>query len=677
MGRFNIDDILKQLGAPAVVAPEVLVPVESAATVVVAAQPAPSAAQPVLVAAAMQVATAATSAPRSPMIAQWPQTTLKPVVSSAMAFPADGDAMSDLFVPSDECEVPTALLETVLAERGIASAEQLLATERLMKQAPGRRITEILKEQGVDERAVQAVIAELARMPFEVIDAKLPGAFDRTILGKLGAEFCRNMHVLPLRFDGARLVVATASPDDVFLLDEVKRKLGLQAVRHVLASAGDIAAALQSVNEADARSKSDDFDLDSILNSIEDEEDIELEQEDVNERNFEQEAESSPVVKYVNHIIQLALKEGASDIHIEPDEKVVKVRLRIDGVLFEMLTPPKKMHAALTSRIKIMSNLDIAERRLPQDGRIRCTVLGRKLDLRVSTVPTPKGEKTVMRILDSRSINVSLDELGFSEDALTVWKKQIEKPHGILLVTGPTGSGKTTTLYSSIRQMDTRRMNISTVEDPIEYNLAGITQIQTHERIGMTFGKALKSLLRQDPDVVMLGEIRDAETAGTAIQAALTGHLVLSTLHTNDAPSSITRMINIGVEPFLVGAALNAVLAQRLVRKICTKCAEDRPIEAEMAEFLETHGINSPTLRIGRGCPACRQTGYSGRVGLYEMLVLDDFLRDKIASSPNVVEFRRLCVERGMSTLREDGFSKVKAGKTTVEEVLCATEASI
>ena len=594
-----------------------------------------------------------------------------------MAFPADGDAMSDLFVPSDECEVPIALLETVLAERGIASAEQLLATERLMKQAPGRRITEILKEQGVDERAVQAVIAELARMPFEVIDAKLPAAFDRTILGKLGTEFCRNMHVLPLRFDGARLVVATASPDDVFLLDEVKRKLGLQAVRHVLASAGDIAAALQSVNEADARSKSDDFDLDSILNGIEDEEDIELEQEDVNERNFEQEAESSPVVKYVNHIIQLALKEGASDIHIEPDEKVVKVRLRIDGVLFEMLTPPKKMHAALTSRIKIMSNLDIAERRLPQDGRIRCTVLGRKLDLRVSTVPTPKGEKTVMRILDSRSINVSLDELGFSEDALTVWKKQIEKPHGILLVTGPTGSGKTTTLYSSIRQMDTRRMNISTVEDPIEYNLAGITQIQTHERIGMTFGKALKSLLRQDPDVVMLGEIRDAETAGTAIQAALTGHLVLSTLHTNDAPSSITRMINIGVEPFLVGAALNAVLAQRLVRKICTKCAEDRPIEPEMAEFLETHGINSPTLRIGRGCPSCRQTGYSGRVGLYEMLVLDDFLRDKIASSPNVVEFRRLCVERGMSTLREDGFSKVKAGKTTVEEVLCATEASI
>jgi type IV pilus assembly protein PilB len=378
----------------------------------------------------------------------------------------------------------------------------------------------------------------------------------------------------------------------------------------------------------------------------------------------------------VNHIIQSAVKEGASDIHIEPDEKVMKVRFRIDGVLFEMMTPPRKMHAALTSRIKIMSNLDIAERRLPQDGRIRATVLGRRLDLRVSTVPTPKGEKTVMRILDSRSISVSLDDLGFGADSLRAWKHEIEKPHGIVLVTGPTGSGKTTTLYASIRQMDTRRMNISTVEDPIEYNLPGITQIQTHERIGMTFATALKALLRQDPDVVMLGEIRDAETASTAVQAALTGHLVLSTLHTNDAPSSVTRLINIGIEPFLVGAALNGVLAQRLVRRICAKCAGERPIEPEMHAFLEARGIDAAGLRVGRGCPACRQTGYSGRLGLYEMLVLDDFLRDKIAASPNVIEFRKLCVDRGMRTLREDGFDKVRVGKTTVEEVLSATESS-
>jgi type IV pilus assembly protein PilB len=453
--------------------------------------------------------------------------------------------------------------------------------------------------------------------------------------------------------------VATANADNVFLVDEIKRRLGVVGIRTVLAAPGDILGAIQSAHEATAHAQSEDVDIDTILAGVGDEEQIDVEKEDVNERDIEAEAESSPVVKYVNHIIQL------------------KVRYRIDGVLFELLTPPRKLHAALTSRIKIMANLDIAERRLPQDGRIRATVLGRKLDLRVSTVPTPKGEKTVMRILDSRSISVGLNDLGFSDDALTIWKKQIEQPHGILLVTGPTGSGKTTTLYSSIRQMDTRRMNISTVEDPIEYNLQGITQIQTHEKIGMTFAKALKALLRQDPDVVMLGEIRDQETASTAIQAALTGHLVLSTLHTNDAPSSITRMINIGVEPFLVGAALNGVLAQRLVRKICPKCVVDRPVEDDMRDFLLTHGIDSPTMRVGAGCPSCRQTGYNGRLGLYELLVLDDFLRDKIASNPNVVEFRRLCVERGMSTLREDGFAKVRAGRTTVEEVLAVTEATI
>ena len=701
MGRFNIDDILRQLGAPNPNAPIERVPTQSptretALEATAAANPTnPIAMQMSAQVAARPVAPVASSiipsvtasvvppAPRSATPIEWPTPTVAADAQRAST-PAplptrignNAEAMSDLYVPEEDLDAPTATLESLLADRGIASAEQLLAADRLRKQAPGRRITEILKEQGVDEHAVQAVVAELARMPFERIDPKAQDSFDRATLVRLGAEFCRLNLALPLRFDGSRLIVATASPDDVFLLDEVKRKLSISGVRHVLATAGDISGALQSVSEADARSKADDFDLDSILNGV-DEEDVELEKEDVNERDIEAEAESSPVVKYVNHIIQLALKEGASDIHIEPDEKVLKIRFRIDGVLFEMLTPPRKMHAALTSRIKIMSNLDIAERRMPQDGRIRATVLGRKLDLRVSTVPTPKGEKTVMRILDSRSINVSLDDLGFSEDALTIWKKQIEQPHGILLVTGPTGSGKTTTLYSSIRQMDTRRMNISTVEDPIEYNLAGITQIQTHERIGMTFGKALKALLRQDPDVVMLGEIRDQETGSTAIQAALTGHLVLSTLHTNDAPSSITRMINIGIEPFLVGAALNGVLAQRLVRKICTKCAEDRPVDEDMREFLETHGITTPTLRIGRGCAACRQTGYSGRLGLYEMLVLDDFLRDKIAANPNVVEFRRLCVERGMTTLREDGFAKVRTGKTTVEEVLSVTEATI
>ena len=718
MGRFNIDDILKQLGAPNPNAPVERVPglkavgaarqgagnqgapapappeeqdselkaafeAELAAGIGVAAEDvsddaADDAAEDTeygSAAASASPSAATTPARGDATPSNLPNSAAAPKPAAAQRPSHHDEDLSELWSPDEGHEGES--LEDLLVARGIAVPEQIVASLRIQKQAPGRHYIEILREQGINERAAQAVIAELARMPFVEIDVKSHDAFDHALFQKLGADFCTTNQVLPIRNEGSRPVVATANADNVFLVDEIKRRLGVVGIRTVLAAPGDILGAIQSAHEATAHAQSEDVDIDTILAGVGDEEQIDVEKEDVNERDIEAEAESSPVVKYVNHIIQLALKEGASDIHIEPDEKVLKVRYRIDGVLFELLTPPRKLHAALTSRIKIMANLDIAERRLPQDGRIRATVLGRKLDLRVSTVPTPKGEKTVMRILDSRSISVGLNDLGFSDDALTIWKKQIEQPHGILLVTGPTGSGKTTTLYSSIRQMDTRRMNISTVEDPIEYNLQGITQIQTHEKIGMTFAKALKALLRQDPDVVMLGEIRDQETASTAIQAALTGHLVLSTLHTNDAPSSITRMINIGVEPFLVGAALNGVLAQRLVRKICPKCVVDRPVEDDMRDFLLTHGIDSPTMRVGAGCPSCRQTGYNGRLGLYELLVLDDFLRDKIASNPNVVEFRRLCVERGMSTLREDGFAKVRAGRTTVEEVLAVTEATI
>ncbi|MEO0484061.1 MAG: GspE/PulE family protein [Planctomycetota bacterium] len=353
------------------------------------------------------------------------------------------------------------------------------------------------------------------------------------------------------------------------------------------------------------------------------------------------------------------------------------MRFRIDGLLFEMMNPPASMAAAITSRLKIMANLDISERRLPQDGRIRAHVQGRKLDLRVSTLPSGYGEKTVMRILDTRSINVQLEDLGFSEETLTIWRNQVKSPHGIVLVTGPTGSGKTTTLYSSLRQLDKNKLNVSTVEDPIEYHLDGITQTQTHEKIGMTFGKALKALLRQDPDVIMLGEIRDHETAHTAVQAALTGHLVLSTLHTNDAPSSITRLVNIGLEPFLVGAAVNAVLAQRLVRRLCSACKEEEKPSEEMAEFLEMQGLPSDVLWAPRGCDKCRNTGYSGRVGIYELLVVDDQLRDVVARNPNVSEFRRLCIERGMVNLRSDGMHKVRDGKTSVSEIIRVTEAAI
>lgn len=583
------------------------------------------------------------------------------------------DALAPIYNPDDDRGGAADSIGEILRQRGVITAEQLSSAHRVAKQTPGKRLTQILVEMGVGEPAIQKVVAEINRLPFERIDAdKGTAAYDEKALFKLSVEFARSALAMPLRREGARLVVGTSNPDDVFLLDDIKRRLGVPSVKHVLVPACDILAIIELLTETEV----EEYDVDELLADV-DEDDVEVVEDDLGNDAEIQDADSSPVVRYVNHIIQTAVKEGASDIHIEPGDKNLKVRFRIDGVLFEMMNPPKKMHAALTSRIKIMANLDIAERRLPQDGRIRANVIGRKLDLRVSTVPTPKGEKTVMRILDNRSINVPLDELGFSEDTLTIWKNQIAQPHGILLVTGPTGSGKTTTLYGSIRQMELHKLNVSTVEDPVEYNLANITQIQTHERIGMTFAKALRALLRQDPDVVMVGEIRDLETATIATQAAMTGHLVLSTLHTNDAPSSLTRLINIGIEPFLIGAAVNAVLAQRLVRRICENCAQEAIVKEEVATILEMHGINAKKLKLGKGCARCRETGYSGRNGLYELLVLDDFLRDAIARSPNVTEFRRMCKERGMVTLREDGFQKVARGLTSVEEVLRVTEATI
>jgi type IV pilus assembly protein PilB len=583
------------------------------------------------------------------------------------------DALSPIYNPAPGETAPAGGdVGEILLSRKAITAEQLATAQRVMKQTPGKPIGTILIEMGIDEAAVQQVVAEVSRIPFERIDPNDPDAYDQRSMHRLGPEYCKTSAVLPLRREGSRLVVGTASPDDVFLLDDVKRRLGVPSVKHVLVTAYDIRGVIELLTEKEA---ADEFDV-TELGEVE-EDDVEVVKEERQDSVDLEDADSSPVVRYVNHIIQTAMKEGASDIHIEPDEKTLKVRFRIDGVLFEMMNPPRKMHAALTSRIKIMANLDIAERRLPQDGRIRATVLGRKLDLRVSTVPTPKGEKTVMRILDNRSITVTLDDLGFGEDTLMIWKNQIANPHGIILVTGPTGSGKTTTLYASIQQMDLRKLNVSTVEDPVEYNLANITQIQTHEKIGMTFAAALRALMRQDPDVIMVGEIRDMDTATIAIQAAMTGHLVLSTLHTNDAPASITRLINIGIEPFLVGAAVNAVLAQRLVRRICKHCGEATPVSPEVADILTMHGINVESLRVGKGCDKCRKTGYSGRNGLYELLVLDDHLRDAIARNPNVTEFRRLCAGRGMVTLREDGFKKVAAGVTTVEEVLSVTEATI
>ncbi len=565
-------------------------------------------------------------------------------------------------------------LGAALVSSGAITEGQLSVAENVIKQTPGTRLIEILIEQGADEAGVQEVVAHMARLPFERInlDKGLDGGFDGAMLQRLGVDFCKQHLVLPLRAAGARAVIGVVRPDDVFLTDEIRRRLGVASVKLVVVTSMDVRAALDMAGTGEEES-GEDVDLTEILDQV-DEGDVQVDKGLQEEVDLEKQAGESPVIRYVNYIIQTAIKEGASDIHIEPADKKVKVRFRIDGVLFEMMNPPASMAAAITSRLKIMANLDISERRIPQDGRIRCTVAGRKLDLRMSTLPNTYGEKTVLRILDTKSINVQLEDLGFAEDTLRIWKSLIEAPHGITLVTGPTGSGKTTTLYSSLRVLDKAKLNISTVEDPVEYHLDGVTQTQTHERIGMNFSKALKALLRQDPDVIMLGEIRDMETAHTAVQAALTGHLVLSTLHTNDAPSSMTRLVNIGLEPFLVGAAVNGVLAQRLVRRICQHCRKpDQPSE-EMTEYLDMQGINAASLFVGAGCDKCRNTGYSGRVGIYELLTVDDQLRDIIARSPNVAEFRRMCIERGMVTLRQDGLKKVGQGLTSVEEVIRVTE---
>ncbi|MEM9065455.1 MAG: GspE/PulE family protein [Planctomycetota bacterium] len=579
-----------------------------------------------------------------------------------------GDAFSDIYSPEGASDAPE--LAKMLVESGAITSEQLSNANNVIKASPGRSLAQLVIEQGADEEAVLRVVAESAGAKFERLDFESEdGAFDGTMLQRLGIDFAKSSMVIPIRREGPRVVVGATRASDVHLVDEVKRKLNVPSVKLVVVTSADIKKALDTLGESDAP----EVDVNELLEGVE-EQDVEVDQTSSNEPvDLEAAAGESPVIRYVNYIIHTAVREGASDIHIEPQEKKVKVRFRIDGVLFEMMNPPASMGAAITSRLKIMADLDISERRVPQDGRIRCTVQGRKLDLRVSTLPTPTGEKTVMRILDTKSINVKLEQLGFEDETFEIWNNQVQSPHGIILVTGPTGSGKTTTLYSSLRVLDKVKLNISTVEDPVEYHLDGITQTQTHEKIGMTFAAALRALLRQDPDVIMVGEIRDLETALTAVQAALTGHLVLSTLHTNDAPSSVTRLVNIGLEPFLVGAAINAVLAQRLVRRLCTNCkAQETPSE-ELAEYLEMNGFPSSEQWVAKGCDKCRQTGYQGRVGIYELLSVDDQVRDVIARNPNVSEFRRLCLERGMVSLQADGLKKVARGLTTVQEILRVT----
>ena len=585
--------------------------------------------------------------------------------SGKQTSPAEHADFTELWRPAEGGSVYRGP-ERILLEHGYITIDQLDAAVARQQENPRLSVLEALvQNQAIDEMLALEAVADYFQLPFLRIS---PTEIDPDILTLLPVEYIRQKRVVPISQAEDGVVVAISDPADIFLIDDLKRRIKYP-LHLVVAPGEDIQRAVEEMTGSTEQQ------VDEIIKGIS-EDAVEVMDEATDDvADLEKIAGESPVIRYVNFVISAAIKEDASDIHIEPGERKMRIRFRSDGVLFEQQAPPAQMHAAIVSRLKIMSNLDIAERRLPQDGRIRATVHGRTVDLRVSTLPITHGEKCVIRILDNRSIMVGLENLGMAENTFARFRHQILQPHGIVLVTGPTGSGKTTTLYSALQVMDGDKLNISTVEDPVEYQLDFTNQVNVHDSIGMTFSAALRSLLRQDPDVIMIGEIRDEETARIAIQASLTGHMVLSTLHTNDAPSSITRIINIGIEPYLISAAVNAVIAQRLVRRICDNCKQPvTSVPERIKTYLERFQASLAQLYQGAGCEKCRQTGYKSRIGIYELLELGEEMRDLITSNPTLGELRRGAIQYGMRTLREDGLEKVANGLTTVEEVMRVTE---
>src|SRR5881275_2508485 len=496
---------------------------------------------------------------------------------------------------------------------------------------------------------------------------------DPNVIKLIPQETARKHQILPLSRVGASLTIAMVDPTNVFAMDDIKFMTGFN-IEPVVASESAI---LERIEQAYAAPESEQENLEDIISSMGEEAELELQADDeeLNASDLEKSAEEAPIVKLVNLILTDAVKRGASDIHIEPYEKEYRVRFRIDGVLQNIMQPPLKLKDAITSRIKIMAKLDISEKRLPQDGRIMMKMQfgGKKkqLDYRVSTLPTLWGEKVVMRLLDKENLRLDMTKLGFEPESLVKFEKAILKPYGMVLVTGPTGSGKTNTLYSSISTLNKPDTNIMTAEDPVEFQLGGVNQVQMKESIGLNFAAALRSFLRQDPNIILVGEIRDFETAEIAIKAALTGHLVLSTLHTNDAPSTISRLMNMGIEPFLVATSVNLICAQRLVRRICADCAEvlDVPYQTLIEEGFTPEEAKTVKIKKGRGCGTCNNTGYKGRVGLYEVMEVDEEIKELVLVGASSVELKKKAIERGMFTLRRSGLIKVALGMTTLEEV--------
>ncbi|MCA9598261.1 MAG: type IV-A pilus assembly ATPase PilB [Myxococcales bacterium] len=496
---------------------------------------------------------------------------------------------------------------------------------------------------------------------------------DSDIIKLVGRDVCEKHKIIPVSRSGSSLIVAMADPTNLHAIDDIKFLTGYN-VEPVVSSETAIHAAIERYYNVGPSYEEvlEDFDLGD--------EDIDFsaDEEEINALELEKASEDAPVVRLVNVLLLNAIRKGASDIHVEPYEKRLRVRYRIDGVLHEEMSPPLKLKNAIVSRIKIMSQLDIAERRLPQDGRIKLKLgKGREMDFRVSVMPTMWGEKVVMRLLDKGNLQLDMTKLGFDVEPLEDFSWAIHQPWGMVLVTGPTGSGKTTTLYSALSELNEPGVNISTAEDPVEYNLHGINQVQMHDDIGLNFAMALRSFLRQDPDIIMVGEIRDFETAEISVKAALTGHLVLSTLHTNDAPATISRLLNMGVEPFLITASVNLVLAQRLARRVCIDCK--RPAELDV-QALRDMGLTEEQLQgaqifKGAGCNTCNNTGYKGRVALYEVMRFTDDLKEMVLQGASTAELKAAAIRGGMSSLRMSGIRKVLDGMTTTEEILRVTMA--
>ena len=550
--------------------------------------------------------------------------------------------------------------------RGYLTSEQLqIALEDQQASAGDKLLGEVLIDRGYcPEDQVLECLAEEFGVPHVKLDNRM---FDPKVFDAVPREFIEKHTILPLFKVRDVLTVAVAEPTNVFLLDQLREVAGCD-IQMAIASAKDIRRMVQTYLP-----NTRVFVIDDIIDDASDSA-VELIEEEIEDIGADADvAGLSPIIKLVNYIIYNAVKQGASDIHIEPTERQLRVRYRVDGVLHLALEPPVHLAPAVASRIKIMANLDISERRLPQDGRIHVLMERRPIDLRVSTLPGSCGEKVVMRILDNQSINLSLEQLGFSTETLEQFTEQLERPNGIVLVTGPTGSGKSTTLYAALNSVSSMEVNVCTVEDPIEFQLPIINQFQVNEKIGLSFANILRSLLRQDPDVILLGEIRDEETARIAIQAALTGHLVFSTLHTNDACGTVMRLIDMGIEGYLLGAALNLVLAQRLCRRVCPRCKKPTDIPRPAVLEMERLGLTLDSYHVGTGCNRCRSTGFSGRIAIHEVLVLDDDMRELITTDASRRAIENHARQNGMATLRYDGLCKVREGLTTFEEVISVT----